>query len=252
MQKKAMVTGASEGIGRSFAIQLKDAGYTVTAVARNEIRLKGLIEELGGAPHSYIVADLSLPGGSESVSAQLKNGGYGVLVNCAGLGTFGHFRDMEAGAMSAMIGVNCTSLVDLSRAFLAQAKSGDSLINVSSGACYLPMPVASLYTGTKGFVTAFSEALWYEERKRGVYVVALCPGLTITKFHERAGGTNDQLPMWLSQTPRQVAAIGIKAIRKRSRPVVICGFQGPVIKLSYLLPRKWVVWLSGKSLDATF
>lgn len=249
MQKKAMVTGASEGIGRSFAHKLKDAGYAVTAVARNEARLKELIQELGGAPHKYLLADLVKKSDVQNLKAELKTGGYGVLVNNAGIATYGGFRDMETGPLFAMIEVNCLALVDLSHTFLGQAEKGDSLINVSSNATYLPMPVTSVYTGTKGFVTSFCEALWYEERKRGVYVVALCPGLTITKFHARAGGNNDQLPIWFSQTPDQVADIGIKHMRKRRSPVVICGPQRPLIFLSRFIPRKWVIWLSGYSIE---
>ena len=79
--------------------------------------------------------------------------------------------------------------------------------------------------------------------------MALCPGMTESKFHQRAGGHEGQIPKWFSQTPEQVVDIALRALKKRSQPVVVCGPQKPLIFLSKFLPRKWVIWTAGKVLD---
>ncbi|WP_413290901.1 SDR family NAD(P)-dependent oxidoreductase [Bdellovibrio sp. HCB337] len=247
---KVLITGASEGIGRSFAKRLSAEGHTVTAVARNEGRLQELMKELGGGKtHSYVVANLVSPEGVDKIAQLLTSEKFDLLINNAGLATYGEFRTMESAKSDEMMTLNCESLLQLSRAFLQRAQSGDAVINVSSGASFLPMPVSSVYTGSKAFVTAFSEALWYEERKRNIYVMALCPGITMTQFHSRAGGHDKQIPPWLSQTPDQVVDRALKHLKKRSQPVVICGPQRLPILLTRLIPRKWVIFLSGKTLE---
>jgi uncharacterized protein len=246
---KALITGASEGIGRSLALLLKEKGYSLTLVARNQAKLQALVNELGGSPHLMLAADLSTREGVERVSASLKTEKYDLLVNNAGMATYGSFREVENSDLHHMCLINSDAVMDLSHAFLMAAKSGDALMNVSSTASYLPMPVASVYAGNKAFVTAFSQSLWYEERKRGVYVMALCPGMTRTQFHSRAGGKSDQIPDWFSQTPEQVAQMAWKHLQKRSQPIVISGPQKYLIFLSRLVPRKWVTLLAGKILE---
>jgi uncharacterized protein len=246
---KALITGASEGIGRSLAILLKDKGYSITVVARNQTRLQDLIRELGGGSHQAFSADLSTADGVNRVVDKIKSEKYDLLVNNAGMATYGSFRDVENSDLHHMCLVNSDTVMDLSHAFLKTARSGDALINVSSTASFLPMPVTSVYAGNKAFVTAFSQSLWYEERKRGVYVLALCPGMTRTQFHSRAGGKSDQIPDWFSQTPEQVAQMAWKHLQKRSQPVVISGPQKYLIFLSRFVPRKWLTLMAGKTLE---
>ena len=90
-QKKALVTGASEGIGRIFAQRLAAEGYEITSVARNEKRLKELVAGLGAGGHSYRVADLSTPEGVEAIAAELGKNHYNLLINNAGLASTGLF-----------------------------------------------------------------------------------------------------------------------------------------------------------------
>ncbi len=246
--KHALITGASEGIGRAFAQKLATQGYAVTAIARNEKRLQELMQELGGG-HSYLPADLSKTEDTARIVKTLTTKKFDLLVNNAGIGVYGTFNEAEALQIDAMMEINCHSLMSLSQAFLQTATNGDALINVSSTASFLPMPVTSVYGASKAFVTALTENLWYEERSKGVYVMALCPGMTESKFHQRAGGHEGQIPKWFSQTPEQVVDIALRALKKRSQPVVVCGPQKPLIFLSKFLPRKWVIWTAGKVLD---
>ena len=247
-QRSALVTGASEGIGRSFATQLASSGFRVVAVARNLDRLKELINELGSL-HSYLMADLATSEGVEKVSKLLHQEKFDLLINNAGFATYGTFREMGFVETQKMMDVNCLTLLTLSHNFLSSAVSGDALINVSSSASFLPMPISSVYTASKSLVTSFSESVWYEEKKRGVYVMGLCPGMTVTNFHNRAGGDNKQMPKLFSQTPDQVARLGIKELKRRSRPIVISGPQKFLIFVAKFIPRKLVVEISGRVLD---
>ena len=248
MSKLALVTGASEGIGRSFAKKLASEGYLVLAVARNENRLKELMREIGPR-HGYKVADLSTEAGISSVASELSQKKYDLLVNNAGFAIYGRFEETGFAQIQEILRLNCESVLALSHAFLKTAQPGDSLINVSSSASFFPMPISSVYTASKSFVTSLSETLWYEQKKRGVYVLGLCPGITATKFHTRAGGKDEQLPSLLTQTPEQVVAVGMKALRKRRRSVIVSGTQNYVLWLTKLLPRQWLLVMVGKLFD---
>jgi short-subunit dehydrogenase len=158
MGKMALITGASEGIGKVFAIRLAKSGYQVTAVARRENKLKELIQTLG-AGHQVLAADLSTSEGQNLVAKKLEMNKYDILVNNAGVGTVGAFTQVPLEKQMAMIRLNCEALVVLSHAFLKNAKEGDSLLNVSSTLAFLPMPMTGLYCATKAFVTSLSESL---------------------------------------------------------------------------------------------
>ena len=246
-QKKALVTGASEGIGRIFAQRLATEGYEITSVARNEKRLKELVAGLGAGSHSYRMADLSTPEGVEVTAAELGKNHYNLLINNVGFGVYGAFYQTDVSKLQTMTRLNCDALVALAHAFLKAAQSGDALINLSSALAFLPMPSAGVYAATKAFVTSFSESLWYEQKDRGIYVMGLCPGITTTNFHERAGGTaEDRPPQGLAQTPEAVVDVALKALKKRSDPTVISGSKNTIMTtLTRIMPRKNVVSMMG-------
>jgi short-subunit dehydrogenase len=244
---KTLITGASEGIGREFAHQLAAQGYTITAVARNEERLKSLIAELGGAPHSYRVTDLSDPNQVNALAKELELNDYDLLVNNAGFGIYKKFYQVPIEQHLAMTRLNCDALITLAHAFLQNASAGDSVINVASTLGFVPMPIGGLYSATKAFVVSFSESLWFEQKSRGIYIMALCPGATSTQFFERAGGTAEQEPpSAITQTPKQVVEIALRALKSRSQPTVICGLPNrTLVALARIFPRKWMVSLMG-------
>jgi short-subunit dehydrogenase len=242
-KKIALVTGASEGIGRVFAERLAKEGYAITAVARNEVRLKELMTELASDGNKYQVADLATKKGTNQVSDLMEKQHYNLLINNAGLGIYGPFYKANLSKQQAMMRVNCDAVVELSHTFLKQAKKGDALINVSSGLAFMPMPAAGVYAATKAFVTSFSESLWYEQKERGVYVMGLCPGVTRTRFHDRAGGTDkNRPPAIITQTSEEVVDAAMKALQKRKSPTVISGVQNNIAAaITRALPRKRVV-----------
>lgn len=245
MARTAMVTGASEGIGYELAKKLAKNGYLITGVARNEIKLKALVLELG-AGHKYVVADLSNIAGQEKVASALTTQHYDLLVNNAGVGLVGQFTDIPVDKQLNMMSLNCGAIVRLSHAYLKTSQAGDTLINVSSTLAFTPMPGLGLYCATKSFVTAFTECLWYEQRKRGVYVLGLHPGITSTNFQVNAGGRVEDLPKGLAQTPEQVADVVIEALQARLSPTIISGIKNKIFAGMFrFMPRKAMVNMTG-------
>lgn len=244
--KKALVTGASEGIGNAFAKKLASEGYVITAVARNEQKLRELVSSLGTA-HQFIVADLSTESGQKLITDELTKNHYDLLVNNAGVGVVGFFAETDIEKQISMMRLNCEAVVRLAHAFLKSAVQGDALINVSSTLAFTPMPSIGLYSATKSFVTAFSEILWFEQKKRGVFVMDLCPGITSTNFQTNAGGRIEDLPKNMAETPEQVVQNALKSLLNRTEPTVISGVKNKIFAgMSRVMPRKSLVSMMGK------
>lgn len=245
MEKQALVTGASGGIGRVFAEKLARNGFQVTVVARNEEKLKALVLELGPL-HEYIRADLSTHQGQEIVCKLLNAKKFDLLINNAGVGVVGDFADNSLETQLSMLHLNCEALVKFSHVFLRDSKSGDALINVSSALAFMPTPKMALYCATKAFVTSLSDSLWYEQKKRNVYVMGLCPGITETEFQVNAGGRKEDLPKGLSQTADELVDFALAQLHAREKPTVISGIKNKIFSgLSRILPRKRVVIMTG-------
>lgn len=244
-QKSALVTGASSGIGREFAMQLASLGYQVTAVARREDRLQQLMEELPGGGHGYRIADLATTEGVASIVDTLAGQRYHLLVNNAGYSVFDPFYTSDLESQQKILDVNCVALVSLSHAFLQQAKDTDALINLGSIVSFLPTPTQPIYSASKAFIAAFSECLWVEHRERGVYVMALCPGVTQTEFISSATGgeaDGDSIPGFLIQTSEAVVAEAMTALSKRKKAVVVTGWVNRLMLLMpRLLTRHWLI-----------
>lgn len=190
--KTILITGASSGIGAIMARQLADPTVTLLLTARSKDRLHALADELHAwdATTAVFPRDLSRPGAAEALHAEIKEAGYtvDVLINNAGFGKQGPFESYDAETYAAMIGLNVTNLVTLTRRCLpAMLNRGDAgVLNVSSTAAYQPLPYFAIYGATKSFVSQFSAALHGEYADRGVTVTCLSPGPTDTNFQERA------------------------------------------------------------------
>ena len=247
MALKAMVTGASGGIGLEFAERLAKAGYQVTVVARNAAKLDELVQRLGDG-HRALAADLSVQEDWRRVAADVRATQYDLLINNAGVGVYGKFCDASLDANAAMMRLNMDSLVELSHAFLSVAKKGDALMNVASTLALLSFPGATTYCATKAFVLAFSEGLWFEQRPKGVYVCALLPGVTKTNFHEASGGKPEHAPpAAITQTAAQVVDVAMKALKRRKRPTILTSFMNKAMCFvtNRLMTRKAMVGMMG-------
>lgn len=247
--KKALVTGASSGIGEVFARALARQGYNVTCVARSEEKLQALTSDLKDS-HRYIKADLSDSEDLAGICKEVSESKYDLLINNAGYGIYDSFGNIPLEKIHHLINLNVKALVDLSHAFLKEATSGNTLINVSSVLSLLPYPGGAVYSATKAFVTNFTEALWYEYKNEGIYVMALLPGVTDTNFHHVAMGERDyKPPSGPSYAPETVVAEALAALRKKKRPTLI---SGPKYRLltalsSRLMSRAKMISMMGKS-----
>lgn len=249
LNRTALVTGASEGLGRAFATQLAGQGYRTLCVARNEGRLQALVAELGEG-HRYHVADLATDAGVESTVAQMQRQHVDLFVNNAGFSRFGAFHELDFETEEKILRVNIHAATRFSHAFLQQARAGDALINLSSVTHSLTTPIQPTYCATKSYIASFSESLWYQARARGVYVQALLPGITRTRFIERSsdiGGAKKRFLDLISQTPEAVVRHSLNKMHRRSGPVVVPGPGNRLlILLLRCLPRKWVVYTLGR------
>jgi hypothetical protein len=245
MKKRALVTGASEGIGNVFARRLAADGYVVTAAARSEEKLKRLTGELG-VEHSYVVADLATEAGQDKIVRAISGQHFDLLVNNAGKAAMGKFAELPIERHSEVTRLNIDALVKLSHAYLKTAKSGDALINVSSALAFMPMPLIGVYSATKAFVTSFSESLWFDQKSKGVYVMGLCPGITSTRFNENAGAGDQETPKMLTQTPEELVGNAMRALKCRKKPTVISGPVNNIFTfMSRIMSRKAVVNMMG-------
>lgn len=181
--QRALVTGASSGIGEAMARQLLQNGVPVVAVARRRDRLEQLREH---GDVEVLVADLGTDAGVSAVVARVADDERRVdlVVNNAGFGTSGWFHEQDADRFADEIELNITALTRLSHAALAAMipRGHGYLMNVSSVASFQPGPKLAVYSATKAYVTSLTQALHEECRGTGVKVTALCPGLTKTEF----------------------------------------------------------------------
>lgn len=234
MGERAVVTGASIGIGRAFAEELARRGYDLTLVARNESQLNDLSGKLSsrhGVEASVVVADLSTPEGSDHAAALFTTGApVDLLVNNAGRGVHGPFVERPLEDEVGQIDLNVRALVQLTHAALPGmiARRAGAILNVASTAAFQPVPEEAVYAATKAFVLSFSEALHEEVRRSGVVVTALCPGFTRTEFQKRAGVGERHLPSFLWQEAHEVAVTGLDALEAK-RAVSIPGVHNRIL-----------------------
>ena len=240
--RNVLITGGSEGIGLAVARRLAvEKDTRVTLVARNEAKLR----ETG---FDYIVADLSQPAGVELVTQRLRATHYDVLINNAGAGLYGRFTELTLEDQLHMMRLIMDSVVVLSHAYLRAAKPGDALVNTASFLAYAPFPGAAAYSATKAFVATLSEALWWEYKKKGIYVLGFSPGVIATGFHKTAGASVASFPSVLVQSPERAAGELLAALRKRKAPRVISGVATRLlIRLHRLVSRKTAINMMGRS-----
>lgn len=232
---KALITGASSGIGLEFAHQLGNKGWEVYGVARSEARLKDQFQQ-----GKYLCADLNTESGIEGTIQLIQEQSFDLLVNNAGFGLYSRFTDSSIQRQLQMMHLNMDALVRLSHAYLQHAKQGDGLINISSALSLLPMPGSAVYSGTKAFVTAFTECLWYEYKQKGIYILADLPGPVATSFHDVAGGSSDSMDSKLTLSPQEVVSEALNTYNQRKKPLVVNGLPFKLFtRFGQMMSHKW-------------
>lgn len=187
---KALITGASSGIGREIAKYLDSLGYETILIARNKEELEATRRVLENKA-KIVVMDLSDFDKIRSLYLLLKGEKIDVLVNNAGFGVFGAFSSTDLMREVEMIDVNIRAVHVLTKMFLKEMKKRKKayILNVSSSASFFPGPYMSSYYATKAYVRSLTEAISYEleHEKSNVSISCLCPGPVATKFSAIAG-----------------------------------------------------------------
>ena len=215
---KALVTGASSGIGLSIVQELGRRQIPVVLVARDADRLNAIATS-HPVDAEVLSADLADADQLKTVEQRIEVGDIDLVVNNAGFGLNGKFTDHDRDAETDMVKVNVVALHRLSHAAaitLGSAGRG-AILNVASVAAYTSMARSSTYSATKAFVVSFSNALASELKDAGVTVTSLCPGLTRTEFHERGDYSIDEFPDFVWQTADEVARAGLDAAANGDR-----------------------------------
>lgn len=194
MNKIAIITGATSGLGLEFTRQI-DAKGTVDElwlIARNEQKLEEVAKEMK-TPAIAVPADLSKTEDIATVAAKLREEGLTVryLVNAAGFGRFGSWKDISDEDEESMIDLDCKGLVTMTRACLPFMKSGSHIIEVASAAAFVPLPYMNVYAACKAFVLRYTRALRWELHGTGITATALCPTWVKTGFEKTARKTKD-------------------------------------------------------------
>ena len=233
---KALVTGASSGIGKDIAIYLDSLGYDLVLVARSEDKLKEICKNLKSA--EYYICDLGKREECFALYEKYKNADIDFLVNNAGYGLFGYFDETDMQKELDMIDLNVTAVHILTKLFLKDFVKNyrGYILNVASSAGFLAGPYLSTYYATKNYVLKLTMAINEELRKRrsNVSVSVLCPGPVDTNFNNVAGGHFNTK----SLTSKYVAKYAIDKMFKNKLVIIPTFYMKGLVFLTRLTPTK--------------
>lgn len=219
----ALVTGASSGIGETFARELAARGYDLVLVARRRDRLEALAKDClkkHGVRAEVWPADLATDAGIEGVAERITaRNDLTLLVNNAGFGAGGSYHRIEVKPQMDMIHVHVAATARLTKAALPQMLERDkgAIINVSSVAAFAVLAKRTMYNSTKSWINAFTRGIAEELRGTNVRIQALCPGFTVTEFHGAPGlrkFDTQGIPKFLWTTSDKIVRASLKALRR--------------------------------------
>ena len=228
MKERALITGASSGIGLALAWEFASHGHELILTAPVEQELKRIAAEIEGKHKvnvEYVAQDLEADDAAQNIFAAATRNGrrIDILVNNAGLGHKGNFWEIPLQKDLSMIRVNIEAVISLTKIFLPSMlnrKSG-RILNTASIAGFEPGPLLAVYHATKAFILSFTEAIATELKDTGVSVTALCPGATDTDFFPKAEMMDTKIfQKGKVMAPQEVAEGGYAALMKGDRVYV--------------------------------
>jgi short-subunit dehydrogenase len=219
---RVLVTGASQGIGRSLVVEAAKRGCRVLAAARSQSLLDELAAQVraAGGTVETVAADVTRPDDRRAMveAATRHFGGLDVLINNAGIGATGHFMDSEPEVLRQIFETNFFGLTETTRAFIPLLKQGvtPAIVNISSVVGKRALPARALYSASKFAVAGFSEAIRAELAKDGIDVLVVSPGLTQTNFSKNMLEQKARMQMdhMRGMTSEEVAVATLKAIER--------------------------------------
>jgi uncharacterized protein len=232
----ALITGASSGLGVSYARQLGEQGYDLVLVARRRDRLESVASELRsatGVRSEVLAANLVEPEGFEAVQARAGHGDLELLINNAGFAGYRPFVDLDPEVADDLLRVHVRVPTLLTRAALpsmVRRRSG-AVINVASLLAVTgtipanPMPYRAVYAGAKAYVLTFTQALAGELKDSGVRLQVLLPGVVATEFHDQLNIDRGRLAS-MAMKPDEVVAASLAAL-ERGEVVCAPGLDDP-------------------------
>ncbi len=248
--KTALVTGASSGLGREFALALAEQGYNLVISARRRERLMELRAEIQvryNRDCQIVIADLSTPEGVQNLIAACDALPQPIetLISNAGWGQYGSFLEQTPAQIADQLAVNVTAATLLMRYFAErmQARGAGRILHVASYAGLQPLPRYSVYSGSKSYGIVLIECLRYEFRKSPLKISVLAPGFMDTEFHQIAEHRQTSWMKRLTLDPRRVVLSGLRGL-ERGTTVITPSF---IYRLNRLflrfIPRSWNVAL---------
>ena len=243
-RRRALITGASSGIGLELARVFGRNGFDLLLVSRRADALEALagrLEGEDGIRAATFPLDLSLPDSPQRLFDHCQSGKLivDVLVNNAGIGLGGEFGESDISRQMNIVNVNISALTHITGLFLPQMmlRRSGRILNVASTAAFLPGPLMAVYYASKAYVLSFSEALAEELRNTGVTVTALCPGPTKTEF--AATAERGELPFFGARaaSAADVAGFGYEAAMRGKRVAIPGAMNKLVSQLTRLSPR---------------
>lgn len=226
---KALITGASSGIGRDMALVLSHMGYDLILASRNTEKMEQVKRKLD-TQVEIITVDLSVEADCYRLYDSVKDQNIDILINNAGYGDYGPFWETEVAHDLNMVDLNIRAVHILTKLFLVDFRKRKCgyILNVASAAGFLPGPLMSTYYASKNYVLRLSEAIYEELRRDGsdVHISVLCPGPVETGFDARAGVSFSIGGM----NSRKVAQYAIKKMFEHKVVII----PGKMMKLAYI------------------
>jgi short-subunit dehydrogenase len=246
----ALVTGATAGLGASFARRFAAEGRDLVLVARTVDRLESMAAELRdrfAVQVEVLAADLSTADGCAAVTARVQQSDQPVdtLVNNAGIGLYRVFGKAALADERRLLDLNVGSVLALTHAAVGAmtARGRGEIINISSVAGFVPRGASATYAAGKAWVTSFTEGLSLLLSGTGVRITAICPGFTRTEFHARAEADMSGTPSWMWLDADRVVAEGLADARSGVVISVPSKRYKALLLLARVLPRSVVRWV---------
>ncbi|SJX63678.1 related to short-chain dehydrogenase/reductase [Sporisorium reilianum f. sp. reilianum] len=259
----ALITGASEGLGKEFALQLAQRKtHNLILEARSEGKLDSVAQAVSDQVECKVIkSNLSVAGAAEKLDRDTRNLDVALLINNAGVAFGGPFEDMEYADVQSLVSINVVAVTELFHIFLRRIKEQHKklsdkqktsehalagIVNISSMSGFMPIPSMALYAASKAFVLSLTESVYAEQRNEGcdLRVVVSCPGTTKTEIWTKGGASEKSVVLPIG-TKEHVCATTLAALDARDKPVIIPGYFNNISIASLrVAPRRLVRFLS--------